>query len=341
MPNYTLQAMWLVSARQNENKMSKGFINVSTSHSGDISYYLREGECIGYYHKDSIISKEEILSAWKTIGKNEIEGNKSLGIRGRHDAQVRKNYTLSMPNSLSAKDCIEKIKSLVIQTPIKDCTYTIAVHKGEKDGIENRHVHLLVNERNVHTMKKDREMINKVFLEKSFSPLYEKTFESEFSKGRAVEKRERIDVGLYSADPSKARRGIVAYQRTADFYRRQEQERRAFEERRNREQTERQERLEKVAQQIQAWEKSKAISEPKKDVAQQEVAPVEEVSTARQKAIAAAEFLMKHEKELRQVQEELAKERAEASKPTRVLDRIEDLENIRTRNRGQDLNRNL
>lgn len=314
--------------------MSKGFINVSTSHTGDISYYLREGECIGYYHKDSVISKEEILSAWKTIGKNEIEGNKSLGIRGRHDAQVRKNYTLSMPNSLSAKDCIEKVKSLVIQTPIKDCTYTIAVHKGEKDGIENRHVHLLVNERNVHTMKKDREMINKVFLEKSFRPLYEKTFESEFSKGRAVEKRERIEVGLYSADRAKARRGIVEYQRTADFYKRQEQERKVFEERRNREQTERRERLEKVAQQIQAWEKSKAISEPKKDVAS-----VEEVSTARQKAIAAAEFLMKHEKELRQAQEELAKERAEASKSTRVLDRIEDLENIRTPNQGKGLSR--
>lgn len=332
--------------------MSKGFINISTSSKSDISYYLRDGECIDYYHshkKDShsSITKGEILDIWKTIGKNEIEGNKSLGIRGRHDAQVRKNYTLSMPNSLSSRECIEKVKHLVEQTPIKNCTYTIAVHKGEKDGVVNRHVHLLVNERNLETMKKDRQMINKVFLEQSFRPLYEKAFEQEFSKGKDLEKRERIEVGLYSADRAKARRGIAVYQQTADFYRRQEQERKSFEERRNQEQQERRQRLEKVAQQIQAWEKSKkeTVSEPKKEainesVSQQNVAPVE-VSTARQKAIAAAAFLLKHEQEIRQAQEELAKERerAEESKPKRELERIPDMEMTRTRSRGQDFSR--
>jgi MobA/MobL family len=250
----------VVFFEKKNGKMSKGFINISTSKSGDISYYLHDGECIDFYHKDAAFTKAEIVSAWKTIGNNEIIGNKTLGIRGRHDAQVRKNYTLTMPNSLSSGECIERVKHLIEQTPIKDCTYTIAVHKGEKDGIVNRHVHLLVNERNVHTMKKDREMINKFFLEKSFRPLYEKTFEEEFSKGRAVEKRERIQVGLYSADPAKARRGIVVYQRTSNFYRRQEQERKAFEERRNQEQIQRRERLENVAQQIQVWEKSKEVA---------------------------------------------------------------------------------
>lgn len=188
--------------------MSNGFINITTSGSGDVSYYLREKECTGYYHSGGELLKKDILEAWERMEEQEKMGNKALGIRGRHDAQVRKNYTLSMPNELSPLACIERVREIVEQTPIKDCTYTIAVHRGLKEDVHNQHVHLLVNERNLATQKKDREMIKKSFLEQTFRPLYHSAFELEFSKGNTYEWRERIEVGLYESDRAYSR-GVI------------------------------------------------------------------------------------------------------------------------------------
>lgn len=209
MPNYTLQAMcWSLRGKTKKQKMSKGFINITTSGQGDVSYYLREKECIGYKHSIGTFSKEEVLKAWKQLEQNEKLGNKSLGIRGRHDAQVRKNYVLSMPNQISPQDCINRVEKVISQTGIKNCTYTVVVHRGEKDGIKNQHVHLLVNERNLETMKKDREMIKRDWLEKTFRPTYQKEFAKEFEQGADLPSRDRIAVGLYESDKDYAREVI-------------------------------------------------------------------------------------------------------------------------------------
>lgn len=188
--------------------MSQGFINISVSGSGSIGYYLREEECIAYYHSQGLLSKSAILLDWQRIESDEKFGNKSLGIRGRHDAQVRKNYTLSMPNELSAAECLHRVQKLVDETGIKNCTYTIAVHRGAKDGIENQHVHLLVNERDLRTLKKDREMIKKRWLEHTFRPAYQSVFKEEFSLGKEVGYRERISVSLYESDRAFSRSTI-------------------------------------------------------------------------------------------------------------------------------------
>lgn len=213
MPNYTLQTMCcaLRGKRKNQNqlkKMSKGFINITTSGQGDIAYYLREKECIGYKHSKEGLTKEEILKSWETLAQNEKLGNKSLGIRGRHDAQVRKNYMLSMPNQISPQDCIHRVEKVISQTGIKNCTYTLVVHRGEKDGVKNQHIHLLVNERNLETMKKDREMIKRDWLEKTFRPTYQKEFAKEFEQGADLPSRDRIAVGLYESDKDYAREVI-------------------------------------------------------------------------------------------------------------------------------------
>lgn len=192
--------------------MSTGFINITTSGSGDVSYYLRENECIGHYHSGGELLKKDILLSWERLEEQEKFGDKTLGIRGRHDAQVRKNYTLSMPNELSPLECIERVRGIVEQTPINDCTYTIAVHRGLKEDVHNQHVHLLVNERNLVTQKKDRTMIKKSFLEQTFRPLYQAAFASEFSKGKTYEWRERIEVGLYESDRAYSREAIAEVQ---------------------------------------------------------------------------------------------------------------------------------
>jgi hypothetical protein len=196
--------------------MSKGFTKVSHSGNGNLAYYLREGECIAFKHPQGY-SKEAILQHWQDIEKNEKLGNKDLGIRGRHDARVRTNYILSMPNSLSPNECINRVQSIIDKTPIKDCVYTTVVHKGEKDGITNQHVHLLVNERILSTQKKDREMQRKEWLDKSFKSLYEKEFKVEFSEGQTVAPRERINQGLFEADRKASRQGISLHQKQSEM----------------------------------------------------------------------------------------------------------------------------
>lgn len=188
--------------------MSKGFVNINHSKSSSMDYYLRNEECIERFHSSGNKSDREIKAEWKQIVNNEKYGNKELGIRGRHDARVSTNYTLTLPNSLSGKEGIDRVQQLIKNTPIEKCTYTIAIHKGEKDGVKNLHAHLIVNERHTDTQKKDREMQREEWLKKEFRPKYEKVFEKEFAIGKDAVKRERIDTFAFQADPSLAKAAI-------------------------------------------------------------------------------------------------------------------------------------
>lgn len=196
--------------------MAKGFINVSTSGNGDVSYYSRSQECL-YVQSSKNLSKEvpQLLADWKQLEWQEKMGNKELGIRGRHDAQVRKNYTLSLPNELSPQEAARRIEAMIQQTPIKDCSYSIFIHRGQKDGVTNLHAHLLVNERNLTTRKKDRQMIKKEFLEKEFRPRFEKAFASERALGKDLVSRERISTVLFQSSPQAARTLLSDYQQQA------------------------------------------------------------------------------------------------------------------------------
>jgi hypothetical protein len=189
--------------------MAKGFLNISHSVNGSIDYYGRDGECIGWRHSNKNLKDyEDVKQDWKEIEQNEKLGNKELGIRGRHDARVRTNYVLSLPNTLSVKEAAEKVQSIIDQTEIKNCTYTMFLHRGEKDKVKNLHMHLIVNERNLGTGKKDRTMQRKEWLEKTFRPLYEKTFKNEFEQTTNKPRRERVPVGLYQSDTKEAKNQI-------------------------------------------------------------------------------------------------------------------------------------
>lgn len=185
--------------------MSKGFIKVHPAQSSSMDYYLRNGECLERFHSTGNKTDREIKEEWKQIVNNEKYGNKELKIRGRHDARVSKNYVITLPNNLTPKENLDKLKELVKNTPIEKCTYTIAIHKGVKDGVTNIHAHLIVNERNLETMKKDRLMNSKDWLKSEFQVKYEKTFEKEFSQGKETIPRERIETYAYQADPQTAR----------------------------------------------------------------------------------------------------------------------------------------
>jgi len=196
--------------------MSKGFVNVSIRYNGNIGYYLREKECTYILSSENLSSsseKEELKNQWLEIEKIEKLGSKDLGIRGRYDAVVYRSYILSMPNQLTAEECANRVKNIIEKTVIKDCTWTIAVHRGEKEGITNQHVHLLVNERNIKTLKKDREIIKKSFLN-DFKKIYQQEFKEEFSVGKEVSPRGRIETNLFWTNSDLAREIIAQQQQS-------------------------------------------------------------------------------------------------------------------------------
>lgn len=123
----------------------------------------------------------------------------------QNDAQVRTNYMLMMSNQLSPLQVIDRVRSIIEKTPIRDCVYTICVHGGRRGEVEhNQHVHLIVNERSLVTGKKIRELSQKAFLEQ-FKAIYREAFAVEFTQGKDVASRERIDAALWKAAPSVAR----------------------------------------------------------------------------------------------------------------------------------------
>lgn len=193
--------------------MSRGFINVTIRHNGKIDYYIREEECVAFAVSENLQNdKQSLLRAWREIELLEKLGNKELNIRGRHDAQVCKVYVLTMPNDITHEQCIRRVKNIIDKTNIKDCTWTITVHKGEKNGTTNKHVHLIVNERNLHTMKKDREMNKKSFLD-NFRKLYKQEFLEEFRKGKKVFTRNRIKTEKFWQDKTTYMTAIKKYQK--------------------------------------------------------------------------------------------------------------------------------
>lgn len=125
---------------------------------------------------------------------------------------MRKNYTLSLPNELSAKEAANRIEAMLKETPIKDCSYSICIHRGQKDGVRNLHAHVLVNERNLITRKKDRHMIKKAFLEQEFRPKFEQAFAAERALGKDLVSRERIEPALFQSCSEVARELLGGYQ---------------------------------------------------------------------------------------------------------------------------------
>ncbi len=207
MPNTSLQAMYWALRGFLIFNMAKGFLGVSHAGNGSVDYYGRDNECLGWRHYDRDVQTfDDVKETWRQIEQNEKLGNKDLGIRGRHDARVRTNYILSLPNNLSPKECADRVEKVIQKTGIKNCPYTMFLHRGEKDGIKNFHMHLIVNERDLTTGKKDREQNKKTFIQDVLKPLYQKEFSVEFEKAPNYALRERIPMELYQSDTREAKK---------------------------------------------------------------------------------------------------------------------------------------
>lgn len=180
--------------------MSKGFINIKHYSNANVEYYFNHKDILDFKHSTELKDKVEVIEHWKRVEKQEKYGDKTLGIRGRHDARVRTNYTMSMPNSLSSSECIEKVLNIIKQTSILNCVYTLIVFKKVEEQVINQYVILIVNSRDISNNKKDRVIQRKEWLLHYFLPLYQKEFEKEFMEGEERVKRERIHQVLFDSD---------------------------------------------------------------------------------------------------------------------------------------------
>ena len=184
--------------------MAAGTAYITTAGNGNVQYYVRDGETVLYYSNVGD-TKEEIVHEFKEIEYVDKFGSKELGIKGRQDARVRTNIMLTLPNDMDNEKCLQHIKNVIDKTPIKDCKYIISIHKGEKGEVkQNKHVHIIYNERNTATNKKDRRFKDKDFFKKMLVE-YKNQFGFEHVKEQEY-KRDRIKFEQWKADPDMARK---------------------------------------------------------------------------------------------------------------------------------------
>lgn len=180
--------------------MAEGFGRVSHG-SVNAQYYGRDQECLLALDSKGISDTLAISEKWKNITSDEILGNREKGIRGRHDARVGTNMILSMPNGYSPAECLKTVEKIISQTPAKDCYWSAWVHKGKKNGIENQHVHLSINERIISTGKKDRIMQRKGWFQEVFMKLYREKLQETLKQAPKRAVRERASMELVQSDP--------------------------------------------------------------------------------------------------------------------------------------------
>lgn len=165
---------------------------VQMSHGGGLasaSYIMREKECEDIFTNmgNSVLAVKEKVKAYCAIEKY---GSKELGIRAccgepRHMTKL----IVSLPNENSIEKNWYNLNRALEQTGIDQYPHIVAFHKGEKDGIINKHAHISFFERKFEpgNSKKDRYFNGKDFLD-DFKRAYMREFGFSYNR----EQRDRI-----------------------------------------------------------------------------------------------------------------------------------------------------
>jgi hypothetical protein len=163
-----------------------------------INYYGREKECIAILVNDSKNSLLELQEKWTAIEQFE----KSI----RYDAKVFTSLILQLPNVWSKDEALQKISYFLSTGKVKEQEYAAFIHKGEQGEVaKNFHCHLIYNERDKRTRKKNRTM-SKLGFQKDLVKDFQKTYGQDIlEKLENIPKVERIDMALWKANPAQAR----------------------------------------------------------------------------------------------------------------------------------------
>ena len=145
-------------------------INISSTNTvaqtvSSCKYIMRPAEAV--LVMTTIGGIEPILKQVERFSEYEKIGNRELGIRGRHDAQIMKKLIMSLPNEMEMKEVKTKLEGFLEKSGIGQFPYLACVHRGEKDGIVNRHVHINFFQRRFEAgnSNKERSFVKKTFAE--------------------------------------------------------------------------------------------------------------------------------------------------------------------------------
>jgi hypothetical protein len=178
------------SYAKKEKGMAAGLVQMS--HGGGLasaSYIMREKECEEIFTNmgNSVSAVKEKVKAYCELEKY---GSKEMGIRAccgepRHMTKL----IVSLPNENSIEKNRYNLNRALEQTGIDQYPHIVAFHKGEKDGIINKHAHISFFERKFEpgNSKKDRYFNGKDFLD-DFKRAYMREFGFSFNQ----EQRDRI-----------------------------------------------------------------------------------------------------------------------------------------------------
>lgn len=162
------------------------------SNGGGVSsceYILREKEAL-LYSSNLGNDKKSILNTVKKYDSIEKLGDKDLGIRGRHDARSMKKIILALPNKNTPEENMVLVQKLLSQTGITDYPHLVVLHRGEKDGIINRHAHINFFERK---FEKGNSNKNREFNKRGFVHSFRNTYQNIFELTPNSEIRDRVD----------------------------------------------------------------------------------------------------------------------------------------------------
>lgn len=145
--------------------MAAGMVNISGG-GGESScrYIMRSHEAIAFWSNMGE-GRNNILGAVRSYCAMETKGNRELGIRGRHDAKLMTKLIVSLPNANTMEENRGLLKQLLEKAGISAYPHLVAMHRGEKDGITNRHAHINFFERK---FERGNSMKNRAFNDKHF-----------------------------------------------------------------------------------------------------------------------------------------------------------------------------
>lgn len=172
--------------------MAAGMINISSTNTvaqtaASCKYIMRPAEAV--LVMTTIGGIEPILKQVERFSGYEKVGNRELGIRGRHDAQIMKKLIMSLPNDMDLKDVKAKLEAFLEKSGIGKFPYLACVHRGEKDGIVNRHVHINFFQRRFEAGNSNKE---RLFVKKTFAEEIRGIYQEVFGFKKNEAERVRI-----------------------------------------------------------------------------------------------------------------------------------------------------
>ena len=157
-----------------------------------VGYLLRKDECIMAF-TDSTGTRDEIKKRWKDIADRELSK--------RVDARMQSRLVIPLPNDVDLKAFREEFGNYFGKLALRNHTWLVTVHKGESGDVErNLHGHLVYNDRDLVTGKKNRDLMSKEFLQ-AVKGQYERFLESQgyTIEPRQGKGRERLSRAVYEA----------------------------------------------------------------------------------------------------------------------------------------------